>query len=141
LPKKSAIRFILQWKLKNCSFALFSIQDPNTNRVKSRFEVLFKNIHLRITLLNYNPPPENDMKLGPWGLNSKTSNNFFLWWLPSEPEFQNFKYASWPKWLRKPKFQHSRSYCLGCRHGTNFCWRLTDGKFLLLFSRFMTFNR
>jgi hypothetical protein len=53
--------------------------------------------------------------------------------------------SSWPKRLREPKFQLSRSYGLGCRRGTNFCQRrrrrVTDGKFLLLFSRFMTFYR
>jgi hypothetical protein len=43
------------------------------------------------------------------------------------------------------KFQLSKSYGLGCRRGTNFCqrWRprrhVTDGNFLLLFSRFMIF--
>jgi hypothetical protein len=51
--------------------------------------------------------------------------------------------SSWPRKLREPKFQPSRSYVLGCRWGTNFCqrWRrhVTDGNFRMLFSRFMAF--
>jgi hypothetical protein len=49
--------------------------------------------------------------------------------------------SSWPIRLRETKFSS-----LGCRRGTNFCQRrrrrrVTDGNFLLQFSRFMSFCR
>jgi hypothetical protein len=103
---------------------------PNNLKMKLRLEVLFKKFHPRINLttlfftksylLNTIKPFSG--QVGTW------TSKFWV-----------CRTSSWPKRLREPTFQHSRSYGLGCRRGTNFCQRrrrrrrVTDGKLCIAF--------
>jgi hypothetical protein len=118
---------------------------PHNLKMKLRLEVLFKKFHPRINLttlfltklylLNTIKPFS-----GHENRSLTKSQKTFTRGVPLGTWISKFwvcRTSSWPKRLREPKFQLSRSYGLGCRWGTNVCQRrrrrVTDGNFFIAF--------
>jgi hypothetical protein len=117
---------------------------PYNLKIKLRFEVLFKKFHSRINLTTL------------FLTKSYLLNTIFRSWKPSLDKIsKNFargvpfgtwtskfwvcRTSRWPKKLREPKFQLSRSYCLGTNFFQRRRRRLTDGNCFIAFFTFYDF--
>jgi hypothetical protein len=125
---------------------------PYNLKMKLRLEVLFKRFYPRInltTLFLTKLYLLNTIKPFPCHENRSLtkSQKTFTRGVPLGTWTSKFwvcRTSSWPKRLREPTFQLSRSYGLGCRWGTTFCQRrrrrVTDGHFFIAFFRFYNFS-
>jgi hypothetical protein len=118
-------------------------------KMKLRLEVFFKKFHSRInltTLFLTKLYLLNTIKLFSENRSLTKSQKTFIRGVPLGTLTSKIwvcRTSSWPKRLREPKIQLSRSYGLGWRWGTNFCQRrrrrVTDGNFFIAFFTFYDF--